>query len=116
MPNPVVHFEVTGTDGAKLQQFYREAFAWNIDAENPMAYGMVDNDGEGIGGGISGGEASGVTFYIEVADLGEALKKVQSLGGRVVMEITEIPDMVTMAQFADPAGNVIGLVKAEAEG
>jgi predicted enzyme related to lactoylglutathione lyase len=28
------------------------------------------------------------------------------------MPVTEIPGMVVLAQFADPEGNVIGLVKA----
>jgi len=116
MANPVVHFEINGKDGAQLQQFYRDAFEWNIDADNPMNYGLVDNDGEGIGGGISGGEAASVTIYIEVADLTAALKKIESLGGRVVQDVTEIPDMVTMALFADPEGNVVGLLKDEPEG
>ena len=42
MPNPVVHFEVIGKDGAKLQRFYADAFGWKIDAGNPMNYGMPD--------------------------------------------------------------------------
>jgi len=36
-----------------------------------------------------------------------------SLGGEVVTPITEIPDMVTFAEFLDPAGNVIGMAKSE---
>lgn len=113
MANPVVHFEVTGKDGAKLQKFYADAFGWKIDANNPMAYGMVDNAGEGIGGGVSGGDAPAVTFYIQVDDPAAYLKKVTSLGGKVIQDVTVIPDMVTMAQFADPEGNVIGIIKAE---
>lgn len=113
MPSPVVHFEITGTDGAKLQQFYQQAFNWKIDADNPMQYGMVDNEGQGIGGGVTAGEAPKVTLYIEVADLAAALRKIEGLGGRVVMDVTEVPGMVTMAMFADPEGNVVGLVKAE---
>lgn len=112
MPNPVVHFEISGPDKAALQNFYRTAFGWSVNADNPMGYGMVDNQGEGIGGGLDGDEAS-VTVYIQVDDPAAYLEKVKSLGGKVVTEVTEIPGMVTMAKFADPAGNVIGLVKAE---
>src|SRR4051795_13731317 len=55
MANPVVHFEVIGSDGAKLQAFYRDVFGWSIDANNPMQYGMVSAGSErGIGGGIAG--------------------------------------------------------------
>lgn len=113
MPNPVIHFEIKGADKGRLQDFYRTAFGWNVDASNPMGYGMVEaQDGRGIGGGVDG-DASGVTVYIEVDDPKAYLEKVQSLGGTVVMDVTEIPGMVTMAQFSDPAGNVIGLVKSD---
>ena len=69
MPNPVVHFEVLGSDGPALQAFYSKAFDWQIDADNPMNYGLVDNADEGIGGGIAARESAddpGVMFYIEV--------------------------------------------------
>jgi len=28
MSNPVVHFEVVGKDGSKLQKFYGDLFGW----------------------------------------------------------------------------------------
>ncbi len=116
MANPVIHFEVLGKDGAKLQSFYGDLFQWKIDASNPMNYGIVDSQGAGIGGGIGTNDQDGtpgVTFYIEVADLQASLDKAVSLGGKVVMPVTEIPGMVIMAQFADPEGNVIGMVKSD---
>ena len=39
------------------------------------------------------------------------LNKAESLGGKTIMPPTEIPDYVTIALFADPHGNTIGLVK-----
>ena len=79
-----------------------------------MQYGMVDNAGEGIGGGISAGDggSTSVTFYIEVDDPQAYLNKVESNGGKTVMPVTEIPGMVIFAQFADPEGNVVGITKA----
>lgn len=114
MPNPVVHFEVTGKDGSKLKEFYSKAFGWTINDDNPMSYGIVEaQEGQGIGGGISGGDGqqNQVTFYIAVDDPQAFLDKVESLGGKTAVPVTEIPDMVTFAQFADPEGNVVGLVK-----
>lgn len=105
MANPVVHFEVLGKDGKKLQDFYSKAFGWKIDASNPMSYGIVDNAGQGINGGIAAGEDSQsnqVTVYIAVDDTDAYLKKVESMGGKTIMPTTEIPGMVTLAQFADP--------------
>ncbi len=113
MPNPVVHFEITGKDGVALQKFYRDAFDWSVDANNPMQYGMVEAQGEGIGGGIGAEEPAIVTFYIQVDDPAAYLKKVQSLGGKVVQEPQDIPGGPTIARFADPAGNIIGLVKSQ---
>jgi uncharacterized protein len=118
MPNPVVHFEVIGEDGTKLQEFYSTVFAWKINADNPMSYGMVSGDTEhgGIGGGISGGAGDGggrgVTFYIEVASLEDTLKQVEQGGGRTVMSPDDVPGGPRMAQFEDPQGNRIGLVEA----
>ena len=48
MANPVVHFEVLGKDGERLQQFYRDLFGWKIDANNPMKYGYVEPEEGGI--------------------------------------------------------------------
>src|SRR5579884_3513903 len=67
---PVVHFEIDGKDGKKLMEFYGELFEWKIDANNPMNYGMVDNGGNGINGGI-GTSQNGQPwcgFYVSVPD------------------------------------------------
>jgi predicted enzyme related to lactoylglutathione lyase len=79
-----------------------------------MNYGMVDNAGQGIGGGISGGDGqtTAVTFYVEVDDPQAYLDKIESEGGKTIMPVTEVPGMVIFAQFADPEGNVVGITKA----
>ena len=116
MANPVVHFEVTGKDGKKLQDFYAKTFGWKVNADNPMNYGIVDavDTGGGIGGGISAddGGTQQVTVYIAVDNPQAYLDKVQSKGGKTVMPVTEIPGMVKFAQFADPEGNVVGIIDA----
>ncbi|HXH21398.1 MAG TPA: VOC family protein [Dehalococcoidia bacterium] len=115
MPNPVVHFEIVGKDGKKLQDFYSRVFDWQINANNPMQYGIVDNGGQGINGGIAATDQPNghATFYIEVSDTDQYLRKIESLGGKTVVPTTVIPDMVTFAMFTDPEGNLVGLVKAE---
>ena len=113
MRSPVIHFEVTGSDGAKLQQFYGELFDWKISTDNPMNYGIVDNGGEGINGGIGQSpEGDGhVTFYVQTDDIAKSLEKAEGLGGKTVMPRTELGDMVTIGLFADPEGHVVGLVE-----
>ncbi|MGH2721921.1 MAG: VOC family protein [Actinomycetota bacterium] len=114
MGMPVVHFEVLGRDAAALQQFYRELFDWRISTDNPLGYGLVDTGVQGsIGGGIGTAEfAPGpmVTFYVGVDDLQAALDRAESLGGSVVVPVTDV-GVVVFAVFADPEGHVIGLLK-----
>jgi hypothetical protein len=115
MADKVVHFEVIGKDGKKLQEFYSTLFGWKVDANNPMNYGMVDANEAGIGGGIAAGQDGGtghVTFYVEVADLGSCLKKAEAQGGKTLQEPMAVPGGPEIAMFADPEGHVIGLVKA----
>jgi predicted enzyme related to lactoylglutathione lyase len=116
MANPVVHFEITGKDGKKLQDFYAKTFGWNVNADNPMNYGIVDatDTGGGIGGGISAGDGgqNQVTFYVAVENPQSYLDKIESKGGKTVVPLTEIPGMVKFAQFADPEGNVVGIIDA----
>ena len=120
MGQPVVHFEVIGKDGAKLQRYYAELFGWEINDDNEMKYGMVDGkknpapDGATIGGGIAGGPEGyegHVTFYVAVPDIEEALQKAESLDGTRVMGPERIMDMIELGQFKDPEGHVIGVVK-----
>jgi predicted enzyme related to lactoylglutathione lyase len=113
MSNKVVHFEILGRDAKKSQDFYAGLFGWQIDANNPMDYGMVPAEAGSIGGGVSAsmGEPM-VTVYVEVDDLDAALKKAESLGGKTIMPPMDVPGGPKLAQFADPDGNVIGLMKA----
>lgn len=118
---PVTWFEIVGKDAKKLQTFYGKLFDWKITADNPMNYGMVDAVANGkevgkgsIGGGIGAaqpGAPGHVTFYVQVNDPGAYLKKAESLGGKTVVPVTEIPNMVTFALFQDPEGNMVGIVK-----
>lgn len=110
MPRPVTHFEIHGKDGKQLQDFYAKLFDWSIDANNPMNYGMVAAAGQGIGGGVTASETPMVTVYVDVDDLQAAIDKAIALGGAMVMPPMDVPGGPSIAQFKDPAGNVIGLV------
>src|SRR4051794_26036398 len=123
MGHPVIHFEVIGKDGTRLQRYYAELFGWDIDADNPLHYGLVlregntNADGAGIGGGVASGPspdyAGHVTFYVEVPDVGTALATAERLGGTRVFGPDTVPgtDLV-VGQFTDPEGHLIGLTGA----
>ncbi|GAA3822416.1 VOC family protein [Sphaerisporangium flaviroseum] len=124
MAQPVVHFEIIGSDPAKLRSYYGELFGWEFDTSGPVAkpvsepgnYGFVHpgTTGEGVGipGGVGGGTGydARVIFYIGVPDVEAALQKAESLGGTRRMGPDRAPgrDLV-VAHFTDPQGNLIGL-------
>jgi predicted enzyme related to lactoylglutathione lyase len=119
MGRPVVHFEVVGRDGDKLKGYYAEMFEWEVDDNNPMSYGLVKAEEGSAGPGIAGGIGQGpegyeghVTFYVEVSDVEAALARAESLGGTRVMGPETIMEDVTLGQFRDPEGNVVGLTQA----
>jgi uncharacterized protein len=121
MGQPVVHFEITGQDPRKLHEYYSELFGWEINAENPMNYGIVAREGNvnaegvGIGGGVGGGPEGypgHVTFYVEVPDVEAALAKAESLGGSRLMGPEQPMEGLEIGLFNDPEGHVIGVVKS----
>jgi len=121
MGQPVVHFEVIGRDGEKLRAYYGELFGWDIDADNPMGYGLVQRegntnaDGVGIGGGIGGPGPEDypghVTFYVEVPSVEESLAKAESLGGKRMMGPDQVMEGLVIGLFTDPEGHVIGVIE-----
>jgi uncharacterized protein len=121
MGQPVVHFEVLAKDGDTLKSYYAELFGWQIDSNNPMAYGIVDResnvnaDGVGIGGGIGPapeGYDGHVTFYVEVPDVEAALANAERLGGTRMMGPDQVMEGLEIGLFNDPEGHLIGLVKS----
>lgn len=96
MLNPIIHFEITGADSKMTQQYYGDLFGWKVGSNNPMNYGIASTkDGEvGIDGGLGGADQGSdirVTVYAQVDDPQAYLDKAVALGGKVVMEVMEVP-------------------------
>jgi uncharacterized protein len=111
MPAKVIHVEVTGKDGAALQRFYGDVFGWTLDTNNPGGYGL-HRDGDmtaGFGPTQDGGPGL-VTFYVHADDPSATLRKVEELGGKVIMPLTEVAPETTIALFADPEGHIVGIM------
>jgi uncharacterized protein len=109
----IVHWEIQAQNPSLLHDFYGEALGWDIDANNPMKYGMVASGGPtGINGGIGGSPAPGsrVLVYAQVASIPALLERIESLGGKIVMPRTDIGPVV-MGLYEDPEGNLMGLLE-----
>jgi predicted enzyme related to lactoylglutathione lyase len=111
MTNPIAHFEIMGKDAIALQAFYAAAFDWELSPPMPEMgnYSLYDPEGEGVGGGIGEGDPR-VTVYIQVADLQTHLERVTAAGGQVLMPPAAVTETLTIALFADPAGNTVGML------
>jgi predicted enzyme related to lactoylglutathione lyase len=123
MGQPVVHFEVIGSDPARLRSYYGRLFGWEFDVSGPVApavsqqgnYGFTDTGataGTGIPGGVGGGpdHDSHVIFYVGVPDVEAALRDAERLGGTRRMGPERAPGgNLVVGHFTDPEGNLIGL-------
>jgi uncharacterized protein len=109
----VVHWEIQSQTPDALHRFYADAFGWEVNANNPMNYGMVSSGGaHGIDGGIGGSPSPGsrVLVYANVVDINAMLQKIESLGGKTHMPRTDV-GAVIMALYTDPDGNVMGIIE-----
>jgi hypothetical protein len=109
MTDPVVHFEIIGTDPTALRGYYAELFGWHYalgDAATehvsaPGEYGFVDN--AGLNGGVAGGPEYGpkVLFYVGVPDVEQALTRAELLGGHRVFGPEGTPGKFVVGQLTD---------------
>ncbi|QIG49425.1 VOC family protein [Nordella sp. HKS 07] len=122
MSNPFVHVELNSPDPEKAKAFYAKLFQWQLaDMPNPADPGhsyTVIKVGEGTGGGIMKqvphGPAGWIP-YVLVDDLRAATDKATSLGGKVMKDVTEVPDMGWFTIIQDPTGSMLGLWKHNPE-
>lgn len=121
MSGRVVHFELPADDVDRARAFYREAFGWSLNPMPEMSYTIVNTvptDEQGMPtepGAINGGmtqrkpPVSGPVITIDVDDVDEALRRVESLGGAVVQGRQAVGTMGFTGYFTDTEGNVVGL-------
>jgi predicted enzyme related to lactoylglutathione lyase len=126
MAQPVVHFEIIGTDPPALRRYYGELFGWAFDTGASVAaavseegnYGFVDatvGSGTGIPGGVGGGAryASRTLFYVGVPDVEAALVQAEELGGARVSGPHPNPgNNLEVGFFTDPEGHLVGVAGA----
>ena len=129
--NRVVHFEIHASQLDRMQEFYQSVFGWNIQDMGPAKGNFrvivtgKDEPGSrwsGINGGLpprhgagpKGGEpVNAFVCTIEVADIDETLKKIETAGGTIATDKMEVPGVGTLAYRKDPEGNIFGVLQPE---
>jgi predicted enzyme related to lactoylglutathione lyase len=107
-------------DVAKAREFYSDVFSWTVQPGGPETggYSVAELNGQGVAGlGPKMGPAEAPTMwvtYLATSDADATAAKIQSAGGRLVMEPMDITDVGRMAVAVDPAGAVFGVWQARA--
>jgi hypothetical protein len=115
----IIHFDVPADDVARAQKFYGDVFGWKFDKWNgPMEYWMTitgDDKQPGINGGLCKRMPGqmGMTNTIDVPSVDEYSKKIQSMGGKILMPKMAILGVGYFAQCLDTEGNVFGIIQMD---
>ena len=121
MSGRVVHFEIPFDDGERAQDFYRQAFGWQLQSMPGMGYTLVTSGPSGdsgpteagfINGGMMSREDSpsrSPILVVDVTSIDDALDLVGELGGTTLRGKEAVGDMGFAAYVTDPEGNVVGL-------
>jgi predicted enzyme related to lactoylglutathione lyase len=118
--NSLNWFEISTTDINRAKKFYETIFEIKMEVQEMMDRKMAYFPSENMNGKVSGclaqssnhkPSADGAKIYLNGnPDLANALDKVESAGGKVIMPKAKISDEIGhMAFFIDSEGNAVAL-------
>jgi predicted enzyme related to lactoylglutathione lyase len=118
-PGAFCFFEAGSADIESAKCFYGSVFGWEIedrsssDGARYTRFLMSGKPVAGIYEFSSEQEAAAIPAqwlsYVSVVDAAATLAKAIEFGATALGEIVEVPGVVTVAEFVDPAGAVCGL-------
>ena len=118
MPRPI-HFEIPVDDPDRAIAFYSTVLGWKFTKwDGPMDYWLIST-GDAKEPGIDGGllrrrdPAQPCVNTVDVADLDETVKTVESKGGLCVVPKMPVPGVGWLAYCKDPDGNIFGLMQMD---
>lgn len=118
-PGTFCWYELSTNDLAAARQFYSELLGWTLPTSDVagMHYTEIEAAGQRIGGMCQQTAESGPAVpphwmaYIAVEDVDTLAARVESLGGKVSVPPTDIPNVGRFAVIHDPAGAVFSIIK-----
>ncbi len=113
--HPIVHVEISAADREASGKFYHDLFGWEVQQMPEANYAtFATGDGE-VGGGLNpitnGNPPGTIMVYVNTDDIEDSLRKVESLGGKVLSRPEMIPGIGLFAYFKDPTGNTLALLQ-----
>jgi uncharacterized protein len=119
MDHNICHFELPADDTGALRSFYSKLFAWTIEPAPGLGDDYLFIRTSQQAGVVSGGllkrsEAQpALTVYFTVEDVVASAKKLEELGGKVVVPKCAVPKLGWAVVGRDPAGNTVGLFQED---
>ena len=122
MSHTIVHFEIPADSMKRAIDFYQNLFGWQFVqvGEGDMEYWLimtvpVDDKGMPTEPGVNGGMMKRVmpeqtpVNYISVESIDEYAKKIEELGGQVVVPKMPVPGRGWFAHCIDTEGNAFAI-------
>ncbi len=111
-------FELMTTDVDAAKSFYSDIFGWEYEPFSSapgMEYEVIKVHGKEVAGMMKNPpEAAGHPpcwgMYITVDNIDETVKRVEELGGKIIVPPMDIPEVGRFSVFADPQGAFISAI------
>ncbi|GFO56349.1 glyoxalase [Geomonas sp. Red276] len=106
-------FELRTTDVSGAERFYTRLFGWSTEPwTGKEGYRLIKVNGREVGGIVEtpSVEALGTSrwgIYVTVTDVDATARKAPELGGKVLVEPTDIPRVGRFCVIRDPQGAII---------
>lgn len=114
-----VWYELMSSDPAASQDFYAQLFGWRYEPLPGGDYSLIHAGAQPLGGVFTltaamreRGAQPGWFGYVEVDELEQAVQRVQSLGGTLLLPVTRAGEVGQFALVADPQGAVFYLFRS----
>jgi uncharacterized protein len=114
--------ELQTTDVKEAKKFYKKLLGWTLEdcpVEGDLTYTVIKMGDRAIGGicHIPDEQAdTSVPFwktYVTVKNVNATAKKVETLGGTILVQPTDIPGSGRFCVFRDPQGAVLHVITYE---
>jgi len=117
--NPVCYWELASNDAEKSINFLKEVFDWDVELDEKI--GIYEVPAGEAPNGFSGGgvftlkkaKLPFLTIYIKVNDIDVKVKKIEELGGHIVIPTTEIPGGSKICLFNEPSGVTFAMLQSK---
>jgi len=107
----ICYIEIPAKDIDSSARFYENVFGWQVRKRGDGSTAFDDGVGQVSGTWVLGrtpASASSLMMHIMVSDMQKSCDAVTANGGEIVHR-SKTGSKENLAQFRDPAGNVIGL-------